>query len=87
MSAINHALHDQQDDDDEPLLDKDFHHPYTPYDVQKQFMSAVYQCLVERKVGILESPTGTVRLDPATTANTPRIGSWLMLLDFHRASR
>lgn len=40
----------------------DFHHPYTPYDVQEQFMSTVYDVLEkgEGQVGILESPTGTV---------------------------
>ncbi|KAI0010734.1 DNA repair helicase [Xylariaceae sp. FL0662B] len=39
----------------------DFHHPYTPYDVQGQFMSTVYDVLQkgEGQVGILESPTGT----------------------------
>jgi len=39
---------------------KDFHHPYTPYAIQETFMSTVYQVLQEGKVGILESPTGTV---------------------------
>lgn len=40
----------------------DFHHPYTPYDVQDQFMQAVYDVLDKGagQVGILESPTGTV---------------------------
>jgi chromosome transmission fidelity protein 1 len=40
----------------------DFHHPYTPYDVQEQFMKTVYDVLESGKgqVGILESPTGTV---------------------------
>lgn len=44
----------------------DFHHPYTPYDVQLQFMRAVYDVLEkgDGHVGILESPTGTVRLSP-----------------------
>ncbi|CAJ2508484.1 Uu.00g135100.m01.CDS01 [Anthostomella pinea] len=39
----------------------DFHHPYTPYDVQDQFMSTVHNVLQkgEGQVGILESPTGT----------------------------
>ncbi|KAH7115236.1 helicase C-terminal domain-containing protein [Dendryphion nanum] len=40
-------------------MDRDFHHPYEPYDIQKQFMNAVYECLEQGKVGIFESPTGT----------------------------
>lgn len=38
-----------------------FGHPYTPYDVQKQFMSDLYEFLNQddRKVAIFESPTGT----------------------------
>lgn len=39
--------------------ERDFHHPYEPYDIQKQFMNAVYDCLEDGKVGIFESPTGT----------------------------
>ncbi|KAK0610954.1 helicase C-terminal domain-containing protein [Immersiella caudata] len=44
--------------DAQPL---DFHHPFTPYDVQIEFMRAVYGVLEEGngQVGILESPTGT----------------------------
>ena len=40
----------------------DFHHPYTPYDVQFEFMKTVYDVLEigQGQVGILESPTGTV---------------------------
>lgn len=38
---------------------RDFHHPYEAYDIQKQFMNAVYGCLEDGKVGIFESPTGT----------------------------
>lgn len=38
---------------------RDFHHPYEPYDIQQQFMNAVYDCLEDGKVGIFESPTGT----------------------------
>ncbi|KAK2594485.1 ATP-dependent DNA helicase chl1 [Conoideocrella luteorostrata] len=43
------------------LQNLDFHHPYTPYDVQEQFMRTVYEVLDkgEGQVGILESPTGT----------------------------
>ncbi|KAI1809263.1 DNA repair helicase [Poronia punctata] len=39
----------------------DFHHPFTPYDVQEQFMRTVYDVLErgDGHVGILESPTGT----------------------------
>lgn len=40
----------------------DFHHPFTPYDVQEQFMKTVYNVLEtgDGQIGILESPTGTV---------------------------
>lgn len=38
---------------------KDFHHPFEPYDIQRQFMEAVYNCIENGKVGIFESPTGT----------------------------
>lgn len=45
----------------EGVREIDFHHPYTPYDVQEQFMNTVYEVLQrgEGQVGILESPTGT----------------------------
>ena len=42
------------------LMQKNYHHPFTPYHVQKEFMSMVYKCLEDGKVGIFESPTGTV---------------------------
>lgn len=38
---------------------KNFHHPFQPYDIQQQFMQAVYDCIESGKVGIFESPTGT----------------------------
>ncbi|KAI4105570.1 MAG: hypothetical protein LQ339_003413 [Xanthoria mediterranea] len=38
---------------------KDFHHPFTPYDIQSQLMRAVYDCISDGKIGIFESPTGT----------------------------
>ncbi|OJD24952.1 hypothetical protein ACJ73_03679 [Blastomyces percursus] len=39
-------------------VEKNFHHPYTPpYDIQSQFMQALYDCIEEAKVGIFESPT------------------------------
>lgn len=39
----------------------DFHHPYTPYDIQETFMTTVYQTIEAGNIGILESPTGTAR--------------------------
>lgn len=50
---------------DAPMTDTpaptDFHHPYTPYDVQLDFMKTAFAVLEagEGQVGILESPTGT----------------------------
>lgn len=39
-------------------MQRNFHHPYEPYDIQKQFMTALYDCVEQGKVGIFESPTG-----------------------------
>uniref|UniRef100_A0A3P9K1U4 ATP-dependent DNA helicase DDX11 n=1 Tax=Oryzias latipes TaxID=8090 RepID=A0A3P9K1U4_ORYLA len=36
-----------------------FPFPYQPYDIQEQFMQALYRALDQSKVGIFESPTGT----------------------------
>ncbi|CAO2654545.1 Nn.00g112780.m01.CDS01 [Neocucurbitaria sp. VM-36] len=44
---------------DDDNKERDFHHPYEPYAIQKDFMNAVYDCLEDGKVGIFESPTGT----------------------------
>nr|KMM64387.1 fanconi anemia group J protein [Coccidioides posadasii RMSCC 3488] len=41
---------------------KTFYHPYSPYDIQVQFMRSLYTCIEECKVGIFESPTGTVSI-------------------------
>lgn len=38
---------------------KDFHHPFEPYDIQQEFMEALYECIEQGRVGIFESPTGT----------------------------
>ena len=35
--------------------------PFQPYDIQYEFMNCLYQVIEEGKVGIFESPTGTVR--------------------------
>lgn len=40
----------------------DFHHPYTPYDIQLQFMQALYACLEDSKIAVFESPTGKIEL-------------------------
>ncbi|RDH27643.1 ATP-dependent DNA helicase-like protein [Aspergillus welwitschiae] len=40
------------------LQRNDFHHPYSPYDIQLQLMRALYSCLEQGKVAVFESPTG-----------------------------
>lgn len=43
---------------------QDFHHPFTPYEIQLQFMRALYGCLEDGKVAVFESPTGQHRNSP-----------------------
>lgn len=40
-------------------MDREWHHPFAPYDIQKDFMRAVFDVCEHGQVGILESPTGT----------------------------
>jgi len=35
-----------------------FYHPFEPYEIQQQFMRALYDCIENGNVGIFESPTG-----------------------------
>ncbi|KAK2595724.1 hypothetical protein N8I77_013749 [Diaporthe amygdali] len=53
-SDIDASIEAQRDEDN-------FHHPYSPYDVQLEFMKAAYDVLARGsgQIGILESPTGT----------------------------
>ena len=37
-----------------------FNFPFSPYEIQKDFMKALFTALHEKKLGIFESPTGTV---------------------------
>lgn len=39
-------------------MDRDFHHPFVPYEIQRQFMNHLYGCLEDGKVAVFESPTG-----------------------------
>jgi Rad3-related DNA helicase len=38
-----------------------FPFPFSPYPIQLEFMKTVYEVIEYGKIGILESPTGTVR--------------------------
>lgn len=37
--------------------------PFTPYGIQHDFMTNLYSALENKKLGIFESPTGTVSTD------------------------
>lgn len=45
---------------DPPVDDEDFKFPFNPYPIQKDFMRALFVALEGKKLGIFESPTGTV---------------------------
>lgn len=34
--------------------------PFTPYGIQQDFMTEIYSAIENKKLGIFESPTGTV---------------------------
>ena len=38
----------------------EFHHPFHPYQIQRDFMRDLYSAIESKAVGIFESPTGTV---------------------------
>lgn len=38
---------------------KEFPFPFPAYEIQKQFMKQLYNCLEDGKIGLFESPTGT----------------------------
>ena len=41
----------------------DFPFPFKPYSIQTDFMRSLYSTLEEGKVGLFESPTGTVSIN------------------------
>lgn len=41
---------------------KQFLFPFTPYGIQHDFMTNLYSALENKKLGIFESPTGTVSI-------------------------
>ena len=48
----------------EKLIPPDkFPFPFEPYDIQKDFMEALYNCIENKQVGIFESPTGSLMKD------------------------
>lgn len=62
LATCTHVLPSAMAASDEDQRDQtNFHHPYSPYDVQLEFMKAAFDVLDrgEGQVGILESPTGT----------------------------
>ena len=49
------------DEDKELVIPNEFPFPYpNPYDIQVNFMKALYKTLELKRIGIFESPTGTV---------------------------
>lgn len=39
-----------------------FQFPYSAYPIQVDLMNAIYKAIDEGKIGLFESPTGTVRI-------------------------
>lgn len=47
-----------------------FQFPFQPYSIQLDFMKNLYKCIENRKLGIFESPTGTVCIYSKSFAHT-----------------
>ena len=64
--TLNNAQHDNRMSQyssvaSEKLLPpEEFPFPFKPYDIQREFMRELYAALEEGKIGLFESPTGTV---------------------------
>lgn len=41
-------------------MEPNFPFPFQPYDIQEKFMKELYYTIEKGKLGIFESPTGTV---------------------------
>ena len=50
----------QEEESKESISPESFPFPFPPYGIQEQFMRQLYLTLEEGKIGIFESPTGTV---------------------------
>lgn len=55
-----------------------FPFPFKPYPIQERFMEALYAVLEQGKVGIFESPTGTVGLYAAFSSSLRGLSDMLM---------
>lgn len=51
-----------ENDEDMLQIPSDFDFPFPPYDIQFEFMQKLYFALENKKLGIFESPTGTVSI-------------------------
>jgi len=47
-------------DESKLLSPKHFEFPFPPYEIQIELMHHIYSTIENRKVGVFESPTGTV---------------------------
>ena len=60
-----------------PAADKKpvfFPFPFSPYDIQEDFMHTLFDVLNNGEVGIFESPTGTVRVNALSNSRCTYIG-------------
>ena len=56
---------DEKQLDDVDVTQIEFPFPYSrPYDIQLKFMQSLYKTLELKRIGIFESPTGTVSICP-----------------------
>ena len=61
-STIQEASGTDQEMADSQKGKESFPFPFQPYPIQEDFMKNLYEALEGGKIGIFESPTGTVRI-------------------------
>lgn len=60
-------------------MELNFPFPFQPYDIQEKFMNELYYTIEKGKLGIFESPTGTVSISNYVLARKVKVSYMLVV--------